>query len=106
LKREKGNAIATWTQDEKQRLLKDWQTANAAFDDQMLSLQKKRIERANTCLARLHELDHSYPAILSHGNPNFYLNGDILIGKRLPSLEITDTRAEFKWLQLNTGIRN
>jgi len=106
LHREKGRAIETWKRDKKQSLLKDWQTVNASCDDQMLSLQKKRIEKANACLAKLHELDRSYPSGLSHGNPNFYLNGDILIGKRLPSIEISDTRAEFRWLELKTGIRN
>jgi len=99
-------AVLAWNQDRKQGLLKEWRRINASFDDQMLALQESRIEKANDCLARLHQLDRSFAPVLAHGAPEFYLSVDCITGKRLPSIEIGSNRAEFRWLELEIGIRN
>jgi len=106
LKQQIDAAKASARQAEKERLLEEWRSVNEECDEQQIAAQKKRVEKANACMARLHELDPTYAHVLVYGDPKFYLTDDVLKGKHLPSLEIEANRATFKWLELPIAIRS
>jgi hypothetical protein len=106
LERQRADSITAWRREAKERLLRAWQAENTEIDNELLAIQKKRVQLANASMAKLHQLDSGFAPVLQHGAPSFYLDSDILLGRRLPSLEITDTRATFKWLELGVAIKN
>ena len=106
LQKQRASLIATWRAEKKEEVLDGWRKTNSEFDQQKIMIQQKQNKLANDSMARLHQLDPGFAPVLQHGNPNFYLNSDVLLGRRLPSIVIGPKRAEFRWLELETGIRN